>query len=61
VAGGGGEEIAAEYLGMYTVVGMKMKRKRMELSGVIFVFIFLYGRRNEYRNTENKYKNEYFI
>jgi hypothetical protein len=48
-------------LGMYTVVGMKMKRKRMELSGVIFVFIFLYGRRNEYRNTENKYKNEYFI
>jgi hypothetical protein len=32
----------------------------MELSGATFVFIFLCGSRNEYRNTGNKYKNEYF-
>jgi hypothetical protein len=32
----------------------------MELSGVIFVFIFLYGNRNKYRNTGNKYENGYF-
>jgi hypothetical protein len=60
VAGGGGEEIAAGYLGMYTVVGMKMERKRTELSGVTFGFMFLYGRRNKYRNIRNKYENEYF-
>jgi hypothetical protein len=30
------------------------------LSGVIFVFIFLCGSRNEYRNIKNKYENEYF-
>jgi hypothetical protein len=39
---------------------MKTERKRTELSGAIFVFIFLCGSRNEYRNPGNKYKNEYF-
>jgi hypothetical protein len=39
---------------------MKMEWKRMELSGGTFVFIFLCGSRNEYRNTGNKYENEYF-
>jgi hypothetical protein len=32
----------------------------MELSGAIFVFIFLCGSRNEYRNTGNEYENGYF-
>jgi hypothetical protein len=32
----------------------------MELSSVIFVFIFLYESRSEYRNTGNKYENGYF-
>jgi hypothetical protein len=45
---------------MVSIVGMKRKWKRTELSGATFVFIFLCGRRNEYRNTENKYKNGYF-
>jgi hypothetical protein len=31
-----------------------------KLSGATFIFIFLYGSRNEYKNTENKYKNGYF-
>jgi hypothetical protein len=34
--------------------------KRMELSVVTFVFIFLCGSRNEYGNTGNKYENRYF-
>jgi hypothetical protein len=38
---------------------MKTERKRTELSGAIFVFIFLYRSRNEYRNTGNKYENGY--
>jgi hypothetical protein len=42
------------------MVGMKTERKRTELSDITFVFIFLYGSRNEYRNTENKYENGYF-
>jgi hypothetical protein len=37
-------------------LGMKTEKKRMELSAAIFVFIFLCGSRNEYRNTGNKYK-----
>jgi hypothetical protein len=37
-----------------------MEQKWTELSGVTFVFIFLCGNRNEYRNTENKYENRYF-
>jgi hypothetical protein len=41
-------------------IGMKTERKRTELSGATFVFIFLCGSRNEYRNTENKYENGYF-
>jgi hypothetical protein len=41
-------------------LGMKMERKRTELSSAIFVFIFLCGSRNEYRNTGNKYENGYF-
>jgi hypothetical protein len=32
----------------------------MEISGAIFVFIFLCGSRNEYRNSGNKYENRYF-
>jgi hypothetical protein len=32
----------------------------MELSGATFVLIFLCGSRNKYRNTGNKYENEYF-
>jgi hypothetical protein len=32
----------------------------MKLSGVIFVFIFLYRSKNEYRNVGNKYENGYF-
>jgi hypothetical protein len=32
----------------------------MELSAATFVFIFLYGSRNEYGNTGNKYENIYF-
>jgi hypothetical protein len=39
---------------------MKTERKRTELSGVIFVFIFLCRSRNEYRNIGNKYENGYF-
>jgi hypothetical protein len=39
---------------------MKTEWKRTELSGAIFVFIFLCGSRNEYRNTGNKYENGYF-
>jgi hypothetical protein len=39
---------------------MKTERKRTELSGATFVFIFLCGNRNEYRNTGNKYENGYF-
>jgi hypothetical protein len=39
---------------------MKTERKRTELSGATFVFIFLYESRNEYRNTKNKYENGYF-
>jgi hypothetical protein len=31
-------------------IGMKMERKRTELTGAIFVFIFLCGNINEYRN-----------
>jgi hypothetical protein len=41
-------------------IGMKTERKRTELSGATFVFIFLCGSRNEYRNTGNKYENGYF-
>jgi hypothetical protein len=41
-------------------VGMKTEQKRTELSGATFVFIFLCGSRNEYRNTRNKYENGYF-
>jgi hypothetical protein len=37
-----------------------MERKWTELSGATFVFIFLCGSRNEYRNIENKYENRYF-
>jgi hypothetical protein len=36
------------------------KRKRTELSGATFVFIFLCESINKYRNTENKYENGYF-
>jgi hypothetical protein len=32
----------------------------MELSAVIFVFIFLCESRNKYGNTGNKYENRYF-
>jgi hypothetical protein len=39
---------------------MKIERKRTKLSGAIFVFIFLYGSKNEYSNTENKYENGFF-
>jgi hypothetical protein len=39
---------------------MKTERKRTGLSGATFVFIFLCGSRNEYKNTENKYGNGYF-
>jgi hypothetical protein len=39
---------------------MKTERKWTELSGAIFVFIFLCGSINEYRNTGNKYENGYF-
>jgi hypothetical protein len=39
---------------------MKTERKRVELSGAKFVFIFLCGSGNECRNTENKYENGYF-
>jgi hypothetical protein len=39
---------------------MKTERKRTELIGVIFVFIFLCESRNECRNTGNKYENGYF-
>jgi hypothetical protein len=39
---------------------MKMERKWSELGGATFVFIFLCGSKNEYRNTENKYENRYF-
>jgi hypothetical protein len=38
---------------------MKTEQKRMELSGVIFVFMFFYRSGNEYRNSENKYKTRY--
>jgi hypothetical protein len=41
-------------------VGMKMERKRTELSGVIFVLLFLCRNMNKYRNTKNKYENRYF-
>jgi hypothetical protein len=41
-------------------VGMKTERKRTELNGATFVFIFLCGSRNEYKNTGNKYENGYF-
>jgi hypothetical protein len=40
-------------------IGMKTERKRTELSGATFVFIFLCGSRNKYRNTRNKYENGY--
>jgi hypothetical protein len=36
------------------------ERKWTELSGITFVFIFLCGSRNKYRNTRNKYENRYF-
>jgi hypothetical protein len=39
---------------------MKTERKQTELSGATFVFIILYGNRNEYENTGNKYENRYF-
>jgi hypothetical protein len=39
---------------------MKTERKRTEPSDATFVFIFLYGSRNKYRNTGNKYENGYF-
>jgi hypothetical protein len=39
---------------------MKTERKQTKLSGATFVFIFLCGSRNEYRNTGNKYENGYF-
>jgi hypothetical protein len=39
---------------------MKIERKQMKLSGAIFVFIFLCGSKNKYKNTENKYENGYF-
>jgi hypothetical protein len=38
----------------------EMERKQTELSGTIFVFIFLCRSGNEYRNTGNTYKNRYF-
>jgi uncharacterized membrane protein len=41
-------------------LGIKTEWKRTKLSGAIFVFIFLCGSRNKYRNTENKYENGYF-
>jgi hypothetical protein len=55
-AGAGAEGLRSES----DRVGMKMERKLMELSGAIFVFIFLCGSRNEYKNIKNKYENEYF-
>jgi hypothetical protein len=39
---------------------MKIEQKRVELSGSTFVFIFLCGSRNEYRNTGSKYEKKYF-
>jgi hypothetical protein len=39
---------------------MKTERKQTELSAATFVFIFLYGSRNEYGNIGNKYENRYF-
>jgi hypothetical protein len=53
-------EIAVFFADMQYALGMKTEQKRTELSGAIFVFIFLCGSRNEYKNTENKYENEYF-
>jgi hypothetical protein len=38
----------------YAPIGMKIERKQMELNNTIFIFIFLCGSRNEYRN---KYEN----
>ena len=38
---------------------MKTERKRTELSGATFVFIFFCGSGNEYRNPGNKYGNIY--
>jgi hypothetical protein len=39
---------------------MKMKRKQKKLCGATFIFIFLYGSINEYRNIGNKYETGYF-
>jgi hypothetical protein len=39
---------------------MKTERKQTELCGATFVFIFLCGSRNEYRNIGNKYETGYF-
>jgi hypothetical protein len=39
---------------------MKTEQKHTKLSGAIFIFIFLCGSTNKYKNTENKYKNRYF-
>jgi hypothetical protein len=39
---------------------MNTERKWTELSGATFVFIFLCESKNKYRNTRNKYENEYF-
>jgi hypothetical protein len=36
------------------------RAEQTELTGATFVFMFLYESRNEYRNTRNKYENEYF-
>jgi hypothetical protein len=53
---GWGNDWGPEYL----FVRMKTQRKRTELSGATFIFIFLCRCRNEYRNTGNKYENRYF-
>ena len=37
-----------------------MKRKRTELSTIIFVFIFFCRSGNEYRNPGNEYGNRYY-
>jgi hypothetical protein len=65
--GGGGQSYPSQATlqlrykkSLVSPIGMKTERKRTELSGAIFVFIFLCGSRNGYRNTGNKNKNGYF-
>ena len=52
------------YIGITSVtirpIGMKTKRKRTELSAIIFVFTFFCRSGNEYRNPGNEYGNKYY-